>query len=231
MEPKIKCKHLRGLQIQPEWFSTERDLAEPGEDLWQRPGTTCGCHNWRRVGSWYLVGGGQTSFHTSCSAQDSSTCKNCPAPNASSIEAEKLYFLDWLPSSLPTCIWCCPPTTSQTHHTCSFLVPASFQWAHPHPTAFVLILPSDWSACLDIYMVGPPWWLSGKESACNTGDPGSIPGSGRFPWRRKWQPTPVFLLGESHGQRSLAGYSPWGHKESDTIEWLCHVDFSLNVIS
>ena len=40
------------------------------------------------------------------------------------------------------------------------------------------------------------------------------------PWRRKWQPTPVFLPGESHGQRSLAGYSPRGHKESDTTEWL-----------
>ena len=39
-----------------------------------------------------------------------------------------------------------------------------------------------------------------------------------MPWRRKWQPTPVFLPGESHGQRSLAGYSPWGHKESDTAE-------------
>ena len=37
-------------------------------------------------------------------------------------------------------------------------------------------------------------------------------------WRRKWQPTPVFLPGKSHGQRSLAGYSPWGHKESDTTE-------------
>ena len=35
-------------------------------------------------------------------------------------------------------------------------------------------------------------------------------------WRRKWQPTPVFLPGESHGQRSLEGYSPWGHKELDT---------------
>ena len=37
-------------------------------------------------------------------------------------------------------------------------------------------------------------------------------------WRRKWQPTPVFLPGESHGQRSLVAYSPWGRKESDTIE-------------
>ena len=41
---------------------------------------------------------------------------------------------------------------------------------------------------------------------------------GKIPWRRAWQPTPVFLPGKSHGQRSLAGYSPWGHKESDTTE-------------
>ena len=39
-------------------------------------------------------------------------------------------------------------------------------------------------------------------------------------WRRKWQPTTVFLPGESHGQRCLAGYSPWGRKESDTTERL-----------
>ena len=38
-------------------------------------------------------------------------------------------------------------------------------------------------------------------------------------WRRKWQPTPVVLLGEPHGQRSLEGCSPWGHKESDTAGW------------
>ena len=37
-------------------------------------------------------------------------------------------------------------------------------------------------------------------------------------WRRKWQPTPVFLPGESHGQRSLVGCSPWGRTESDTTE-------------
>ena len=50
---------------------------------------------------------------------------------------------------------------------------------------------------------GLPWWLSGKEATCNAGDVGSIPGLGRFPWRRAWQPTPVFLPGESHGQRNL----------------------------
>jgi len=46
------------------------------------------------------------------------------------------------------------------------------------------------------------------------------PWVGKIPCRRKWQPTPVFLPGESHGQRSLADYSPWGHKELDMTEWL-----------
>ena len=43
---------------------------------------------------------------------------------------------------------------------------------------------------------------------------------GKIPWRREWQPTPVFLPGEFHGKRSLVGYSPWSHKESDTTELL-----------
>ena len=57
-----------------------------------------------------------------------------------------------------------------------------------------------------------PWWLSGEESTCNAGDPGSIPGSGRFSWRWEWQPTPVFLPGEFHGQRNLVGDSPRGRR-------------------
>ena len=111
-----------------------------------------------------------------------------------------------------------------------------------------------------------------KASACNAGDPGSIPGLGRSPaegnaihsstlawkipwmgepdrlqsmgsqrvrhdwetslsfcnsfWRRKWQPTPVFLPGESHGQRDLVGCGPWGCKESDTTEQLTHTHFA-----
>ena len=43
---------------------------------------------------------------------------------------------------------------------------------------------------------------------------------GKIPWKRKWQPTPVFLPGESHGQRSLVGYNSWGLKELDTTEQL-----------
>ena len=50
----------------------------------------------------------------------------------------------------------------------------------------------------------------------------------KIPWRRKWQPTLVFLPGESHGGRSLVGYSPWGREESETTEWLhCHFHFLL----
>ena len=50
---------------------------------------------------------------------------------------------------------------------------------------------------------------------------------GKIPWRREWLPTPVFLPGEFHGHRSLAGYSPWGHKESGwTINE--HFDFLYN---
>ena len=70
---------------------------------------------------------------------------------------------------------------------------------------------------------GLPRWLSGKESACRCKRYrrcGFDPQVGKLPWRRKWQPTPVFFPAKSHGQRSLVGYSPYGHKESDMIEEL-----------
>ena len=50
----------------------------------------------------------------------------------------------------------------------------------------------------------------------------------KIPWNRKQQPTPVFLPGKLHGQRSLAGYSPWGHKELDTTEQLNTARYSQN---
>ena len=68
----------------------------------------------------------------------------------------------------------------------------------------------DWATSLSFQYtcIKLPGGSEGKASAHNAEDLCLIPGSGRFPWRRKWQPTPVFLPGESHGQRSLAGYSP-----------------------
>ena len=59
---------------------------------------------------------------------------------------------------------------------------------------------------------GLPQWLRGKEPACQCRRHGSNPSVGKTPWRRIWQSAPVFLPGKSHGQRGLAGYSPWGHR-------------------
>ena len=63
-----------------------------------------------------------------------------------------------------------------------------------------------------------PGGTSGKESTCQCRRYRFHPWVGKIPWRRKWQPTPVFLLGKSHRQRSLVGYSPWGRKELDMTE-------------
>ena len=51
-----------------------------------------------------------------------------------------------------------------------------------------------------------------KKSTCQCRRGGFSPWVRKIPWRRKWQPTPVFWIGQSNGQGSLAGYSPWGHK-------------------
>ena len=57
--------------------------------------------------------------------------------------------------------------------------------------------------------------------------PGFDPWVGKIPWTKEWQPTPVFLPGEFHGQRSLVGYSPQGHKESDMTERLTRHNFQV----
>ena len=72
-----------------------------------------------------------------------------------------------------------------------------------------------------MYMWGFPGGASVKEPICQYRRPkrrGFDPWLGKIPWWRTWQPTPVLLPGESHGQRSLAGYSPWGCAESDKTE-------------
>ena len=77
---------------------------------------------------------------------------------------------------------------------------------------------------LGIYPRAKKITLSGKESACQCRRHwrlGFDPWVRKIPWRRKSQPTPVFLPGEFLGQRNLMGYSPWGHKESDTTEHAC----------
>ena len=87
----------------------------------------------------------------------------------------------------------------------------------------VMHLTSLFHSCLAVVEMnmGFPGGASGKEPTCQCRRHKRL----RFdlwvrkiPWRRAWQPTPVFLPGKFHGQRNLMGYSPWGRKESDTTE-------------
>ena len=67
---------------------------------------------------------------------------------------------------------------------------------------------------------GFPGGSDGKRICLQSRRPGFDRWVGKIPWRREWLLTPLFLSGESHAQRSLAGYSPWGPKELDTTQWL-----------
>ena len=78
-----------------------------------------------------------------------------------------------------------------------------------------------WVLSTYYFFGGFPGGSDGTESAWNARDPGSIPGS-KDPLRKEWLPTLVFLPGEFYGQRSLVGYSPWGHEESDMTEQLIY---------
>ena len=87
--------------------------------------------------------------------------------------------------------------------------------------------------CYTKIKIVPPLRFRGdsdaRKSARNSRRPGFNPWIRMIPWRREWLPTPVFLPGKSHGQRSLVGFSPWGRKESDTTERL-PFHFSLSCI-
>ena len=63
--------------------------------------------------------------------------------------------------------------------------------------------------------LGLPWWIRQQGNYLQCQRPRFDPWVGKIPWRREWQLSPVFRPGECHGQRNLAGYSPWGCKESD----------------
>ncbi|XDA89333.1 hypothetical protein R6Z07M_018977 [Ovis aries] len=124
----------------------------------------------------------------------------------------------WDLSSLSRDRACAPCTGSSLNHWTateiphlSSLITNAFNSGH-----FPLHTRSLWSylrVCLFISWL--PWWLSSRESIFQGRRfkrHGFDPWIRKILWKRKWQPTPVFLLGKSHGQRSLVGYSPWGCK-------------------
>ena len=101
---------------------------------------------------------------------------------------------------------------------------SNFEIQNHSPNSFWCSLEILHFPCILRLLIGLPRWQSDKESACQCKwlkRPGFDPWVGKIPWRRKWQPTPVFLPGQAkfHGQRSLAGYSPWGSRVSHN--WVC----------
>ena len=116
-----------------------------------------------------------------------------------------------------------------------FLEPASLlgseshiKWAvyplcsHHHTSFFrPSCLPLLWILAMTFRTpLGLPWWLRWLRICLQCRRPGFDPWMGKIPWRKEWQPTPVFLPLELHGQKRLVGYSPWGQKELDMTEWL-----------
>ena len=98
------------------------------------------------------------------------------------------------------------------------LLVASFATIFPHSVD-----------CLFILLLGLLWWLSSNKSPSMQEMLVQFLGL-KIPWRRAWRPTPVFLPGESHGQRRLAGYSPWGCKQLDMTEATEHACMASFVV-
>ena len=117
-------------------------------------------------------------------------------------------YLDWYPKSLHILPW----PLSLASAPVALQYPPIRNSSETFPTittlAFIILYKTYWL----------PRWYSGKESVCQCKRCLFSPWAGKIPWRRKWQPAPILLPGKFHGQRSLVGYSPWGHKESDMIE-------------
>ena len=114
---------------------------------------------------------------------------------------------------------CMAKLKNKTKSKC-FLPEAFILWYMNQPMHHRLFLPQ--SLCICCFLCSGMGFPSGaKEPICQCRRHkrhGFDPWVEEIPWRRTWQLTSVFLPGESHGQRSQAGYSPWGHKELDTIE-------------
>ena len=118
----------------------------------------------------------------------------------------------------------CPLSTQDPPSTCC-PGPPSTCCSVPPSACLILLSKDTWGLrpfCLLLSAIPLPWYTVYVQSR-----PGFNPWARKIPWRRKWHPTPVSLPGESYGQRSLVGYSPWGCKELDTTERLHFTMYSL----
>ena len=138
----------------------------------------------------------------------------------SSVKSWRFFFLTSFQDSLSGCLLDHIPSST----TSNILMKIMYFFIIPDPQEiyFFKVISKWYIRCL-IYIRYSFIWTSQvarvvKNSPANVGDMkrcGFDPWVGKIPWKKAWHPIPVFLPGESLGQRSLAGYSPWGHKELD----------------
>ena len=111
------------------------------------------------------------------------------------------------------------PGTCLCHHFSLFLLLLLFMCLHVY-LYFMFVYVYILSLFTHIFFFAFPWWLSWWNTCLQYRRPWFNPWVRKISWRREWQPTPAFLPGEFHRQRSLAGYCPWNPKESDRTEQL-----------
>ena len=139
-------------------------------------------------------------------------------PDVTTSRTVSLIFSSFLLFSV--CLFALPSEISTSHFTPSV---GFFYFSYHVPKSSFCF----WTILLYfnsiLFVLCFPGGSDSKESACSAGDPRFNPWVGKIAWRRKWLPTPVFLPGEFHGQRSLVGYSSWDRSQT----WLSnkHFDF------
>ena len=129
--------------------------------------------------------------------------------NAKKLRWQRSYWVE--EPRFPSCM---KPsgTPASTSLTSSSPSSARRGWISPWPLSRLLPFPRIFSQASQVVLVA-------KDPLANAGDIRDDPWAGEIPWRRAWEPTPVFSPGESQRQRTPVGYSPWGHKESDATTY------------
>ena len=128
-------------------------------------------------------------------------------------QCHSFLWLSNIPLNIYICMYVYIYTNTHTH-THIFFIHSSVDGHLGCFHVLAIVNSAAVSTGMDISFQLDSWWLSSRELACQCRRRTFDPWVGKIPchWRRRWQATPVFLPGKSHGQRSLAGCSPWGHR-------------------
>ena len=129
-----------------------------------------------------------------------------------------MHILSQINPTLAESAWTETGACESDHFKCRFLHMWEYSVLVAHLEGLPRLLQKSQNCVYKRGSIWHPWWLRQLRICLQSRRPGFDPWVRKTPWRRDWQPTLVLLPGESHGQRSLVCYSPWGHKKLDTFE-------------